>query len=83
MPESFSSSQTMYNGQTSSKPGHYYSTHPSVAPGTQSLAAQRLSTFQSAPHCTPQPCYGSAADSEAAYRARAAAQIAALSLSLP
>ncbi|KAI0864035.1 hypothetical protein F4860DRAFT_511406 [Xylaria cubensis] len=87
MPNSQASTQTVYGGQTPSKPGHYFSTHPytstSSTNGSQAFRDHSLATFMGAPNNTPLASTRSAQEIEAAHQARVAAQINALADRLP
>ncbi|KAI0553159.1 hypothetical protein F4679DRAFT_498174 [Xylaria curta] len=85
MPNSRNSNQAVYGGQTPSKPGHYFSSDPSTSStsGSQAFQGYSLAAFMRAPSSTPLASTRSAQEIEAAHRARAAAQINALSARLP
>ncbi|KAI1758040.1 hypothetical protein F4782DRAFT_524736 [Xylaria castorea] len=85
MPNSQNSIQTVYGGQTPSKPGHQFSTHPSASSttGSQAFRDYSLATFTRTPDSTLLASTRPAQEIEAAHRARAAAQINALAARLP
>ncbi|KAI0204027.1 hypothetical protein F4808DRAFT_366490 [Astrocystis sublimbata] len=77
---SSSSSQTVYHGQSSEKPGHYYTSHPPTTQATdqQSLQTYRLSSYGQDAHRPPIASSQSSASIQAAHQQRVGEQTNAI-----